>query len=419
MSRIVVLLVVLGLALLVDIYAFQGLRALARSWSDGWRTGAYIVYWVLAALAWLGLVMYGRLSAEEYRGLRAFIVAGFSINLMAKLFAGVALLIGDAVRVVQWVMQRVSNDPTPVAQGAKAISRSEFMGQAAAIAAAVPTFSITFGILSGAHDYRVRKHTVYLPNLPKSFDGIRIAQVSDIHSGSFFNKRAVQGGVDMLLGEKPDLVFFTGDLVNEQTSEVKDYTEIFSKLKAPLGVYSTLGNHDYGDYRQWPSEQAKAKNLEDMHRVVRDTLGYDLLLNENRTLTVDGESIALIGLENWGTRFSKYGDMVKAYAGTEEAPVKLLLSHDPSHWDAQVRKEFPDIDVMFSGHTHGAQFGVEVGDFRWSPSQYFYKQWAGLYQEGNQYLYVNRGYGYIGFPGRVGMPPEITIMELKRGNPPV
>lgn len=245
---------------------------------------------------------------------------------------------------------------------------------------------------------------------------MRIAQVSDIHSGSFFNKTAVKGGVEMLLGEKPDLIFFTGDLVNERTSEVRDYTEMFSKLKAPLGVFSVLGNHDYGDcYSGWTSDAAKAQNLKDMHAVVRNTLGYDLLLNENRTLTVDGASIGLIGVENWGNRFVQHGDLEKAYAGMEEMPVKLLLSHDPSHWDAKVRPGYPDIDVTFSGHTHGAQFGVELPNFRWSPSQYIYKQWAGLYQEGEQYLYVNRGYGYIGFPGRIGMPPEITIMELKKG----
>ena len=241
-----------------------------------------------------------------------------------------------------------------------------------------------FGILSGAHDYRIRKQVLKLPSLPSSLDGFRVLQISDIHSGSFFNRKAVIGGVEMMLAEKPDAIFFTGDLVNYQTSEVKDYIDIFSKVKAPHGVYSTLGNHDYGDYKSWPSASAKAKNLEDMVEAHK-LMGWDLLMNENRIIGKEGESIAIIGIENWGTgRFPKYGQMDQAYQGTASSPVKLLLSHDPSHWDAEVRKRYTDIDVMFAGHTHGFQFGVEIGDFRWSPSQYIYKQWADLYEEGQQ-----------------------------------
>lgn len=411
MSRIPVLLFVLTLAVLLDLYAYQVLKLVTRNLAEGWRTGIHFAYWILSLAAWVGIFLYGRASGEEHRWLRMVITTGFMINIMAKLFAGIVLLIGDIVRGGQWAWQQFSKPPEPT--GAP-ISRSQFLGQAALITSAIPTLSISYGVISGAHDYRVRAHQIKLPNLPRAFDGIRIAQVSDIHSGSFFNKTAVQGGVDMLLAEKPDVIFFTGDLVNEQTPEVKDYTPIFSKLKAPLGVYSTLGNHDYGDYREWPNDAAKAKNLLDMHQVVRNTLGYDLLLNENRTITVDGESIAIIGVENWGDRFVKHGDLAKAYAGIEELPTKILLSHDPSHWDAIVRPQFPDIDLTLSGHTHGAQFGIEIPGFKWSPSQYIYKQWAGLYQEGSQYLYVNRGYGFLGFPGRIGMPPEITIIELKK-----
>jgi predicted MPP superfamily phosphohydrolase len=273
---------------------------------------------------------------------------------------------------------------------------------------------MVYGIVSGAHDYRIRRKTVFLPNLPKSFDGITIGQISDIHSGSFFNKTAVKGGVEMFLKEKPDVIFFTGDLVNNETDEVRDYIDIFNKLNAPLGVYSITGNHDYGDYKQWASTEAKQKNFRDLIDAHR-TLGFDILLNQHRYIEQGGEKIAIIGNENWGGgRFTKYGKLDKAYSGIEDASLKLLLSHDPSHWDAQVRPLYPDIDMMFAGHTHGFQFGVEIGDFKWSPSQYVYKQWAGLYQEGSQYLYVNRGFGYLGYPGRVGIPPELTIIELKR-----
>ncbi|MBO9637911.1 MAG: metallophosphoesterase, partial [Siphonobacter aquaeclarae] len=298
--------------------------------------------------------------------------------------------------------------------GGDAITRSEFLAKAALVTAAIPAVGFTWGIISGAHDYRVRKVTLKLKNLPRSFEGLRIAQVSDIHSGSFYNKTAVKGGVDLLLAEKPDLVFFTGDLVNDRAEEVKDYKAIFEKVKAPLGVYSTLGNHDYGDYASWSSPQAKRQNLEDLKRVHRE-MGYDLLLDEHRFIEQNGDKIAILGIQNWGTGgFAQYGNLAKANAGTDEAAVKLLLSHDPSHWDAQVRTEFSDIDVQFAGHTHGMQFGIETPYFRWSPVQYRYKQWAGLYKEGDQQLYVNRGYGFLGYPGRVGMPPEITVFELQK-----
>ena len=218
----------------------------------------------------------------------------------------------------------------------------------------------------------------------------------------------------MMRNEKPDLFVFTGDLVNSETPEVRDYKDIFAKLSAPLGAYSTLGNHDYGDYKQWPSAKAKQKNLEDLVQVHKE-MGWDLLRNENRFIEVDGERIALLGVENWGKgRFTKYGDLDKAYAGTEGVETKILLSHDPSHWDAQVRPNHSDIDLTLSGHTHGFQFGVEIGNFRWSPSQYMYDQWADLYKKGNQQIYVNRGFGFIGYPGRVGILPEITILELVR-----
>ncbi len=218
----------------------------------------------------------------------------------------------------------------------------------------------------------------------------------------------------MLLQEKPDVIFFTGDLVNNQATEIKDYFPIFSQVKAPLGVFSTLGNHDYGDYITWPSPQAKQRNL-DMVKAAHREMGWNLLLDEHRMLSEGDGTLAIIGIENWGAgRFAKYGDLAKAHRGTDGADAKLLLSHDPSHWDAQVRPSFPDIDLALAGHTHGMQFGVEVGGFKWSPAQYVYKQWAGLYQEGEQFLYVNRGYGYLAFPGRIGMPPEVTILELTR-----
>jgi predicted MPP superfamily phosphohydrolase len=279
------------------------------------------------------------------------------------------------------------------------------------MAATVPVAVKGFNIINKAYEYQVRRIRIQLPKLPQAFHGLKIGQISDIHSGSFDNKVAVRGGLDLLMQEKPDVIFFTGDLVNRQTDEVDEYIDVFNKVKAPLGVYSVLGNHDYGEYRSWPSVQAKQQDFQDM-LTAHEELGWKLLRNENHILRDHGASLAILGVENWGIkRFSKYGKVEDAHTGTEEVPTKLLLSHDPSHWEAKVLN-YPDIDVTFSGHTHGFQFGIEAGGFRWSPSQYLYNQWAGLYQKGPQYIYVNRGYGFVGIPGRIGINPEITIVEL-------
>lgn len=253
------------------------------------------------------------------------------------------------------------------------------------------------------------------PNLPAAFEGLKLVQISDVHSGSLQDISAVNKGIDLILAQNPDLIFFTGDLVNDRATEMGPLKSSFARLKAPMGVYSTLGNHDYGDYVQWPSAADKQANLQALMQVHKD-MGWDLLMNEHRVLEKNGEKIAVVGIENWGAkgRFPKYGKMEEAVKGTENIPFKLLLSHDPSHWDAQVKPQYPDIDIMFSGHTHGMQFGLENPYFKWSPVKWMYKQWAGLYEDGAQKLYVNRGFGFIGYPGRVGIMPEITVIEFGR-----
>jgi uncharacterized protein len=406
--------IILALLVVIDFYVYQAVAVVTKDWTSVMKPIVRYGFWVPTIVCFIsiGYYVFGDPYSLSHQT-RTFLLTGIFAVYIAKLFAVLVLFVDDFQRGIRWVAKTFSRDETAVGSG-PAITRSEFLSKAALAAAAVPLGAMTYGVISGAHDYRVRKKTVYLPNLPKAFDGIRIGQVSDIHSGSFFNKTAVKGGVEMMLKEKPDVLFFTGDLVNNETTEVNDYIDIFAKFKAPLGVYSVTGNHDYGDYKHWSSQQAKAKNLQELveaHKV----MGFDILMNENRFIEVDGEKIAVIGIENWGGKgFSKYGKLDVAYKGSEEAPVKLLLSHDPSHWDLQVRPFYKDIDMAFAGHTHGFQFGVEIGNFKWSPSQYMYKQWAGLYQEGSQYLYVNRGFGFLGFPGRIGMPPELTVIELKR-----
>lgn len=269
--------------------------------------------------------------------------------------------------------------------------------------------------MSNRYNYQVRNIKLNFKNLPASFRGLRILQISDIHAGSFDSHESVEKGVLKIMEQKPDIIFFTGDLVNNKAEEFKPYIDLFSRLKAPLGIYSTLGNHDYGDYIKWESPMAKTANLEEL-KGMHAQMNWKLMMNEHVILQRGEESIAVIGVENWGGRanFPKYGDLKKACAGLEEknTSFKILLSHDPSHWDHQVTKEFKDIDLTLSGHTHGMQFGIEIPGLNWSPVQYLYKNWAGLAKENEQHLYVNRGYGFLGYPGRLGIMPEITVIEL-------
>jgi predicted MPP superfamily phosphohydrolase len=344
---------------------------------------------------------------------RIYLFAFSIILLICKLIGSTFILVDDLTRLIRWLFNLVY---TPTANGEAKVanlSRLKFLNQLALVMAAIPFSAFIYGMIKSGFDYKVRKVRLVLPNLPAAFNGLKIVQLSDIHTGSFVSSEPLEKALRMIQEQNADVIFFTGDLVNNITEEAIPYTEIFKQVKAPLGVYSTLGNHDYGDYVQWPSVEAKQKNFEDIKNLHAE-FGWKLLMNEHIILKKGDAEIAVLGVENWGAamRFPKYGDLKKAHAGTENFPVKLLLSHDPSHWDAQVRKQYPDIDLTFSGHTHGMQFGIEIPGFRWSPSKYIYKQWADLYQEGKQFLYVNRGLGFLGYPGRVGILPEITVVEL-------
>lgn len=412
----VLIAVVVGLLVFVIDYGFlQLVRPFLKNLHNYVRKAVLVFLWLITV--WTLGTLFSYYLADRldiHAGVNQWMMTILMIIYFSKTVSLIVLLLDDARMAIRKIVKSLRKSKREPAKG-DVMSRSLFIRKAALAASAIPLSTSAFGISYGAYDYRVKRRTIYLPRLPKSFDGLRIGHISDIHCNPGYYKKAVKGGVDLLMAEKADTIFFTGDLVNYTTDEVREYIHIFDKVKAPLGVYSVTGNHDYGSYISWPSEQAKQKNFSDFI-VAHKELGYDLLMNEHRFIEQGGDKIAIIGIENWGKgRFPKLGKLDVAYEGTDDAAVKLLLSHDPSHWDLQVRPDYQDIDVMFAGHTHGFQMGIEVGNIKWSPAQYSYKQWADLYREGDQYLYVNRGFGCIGFLGRIGMPPEITIIELKTG----
>lgn len=401
--------------MVVDIYAYGGLKVAISSLPISVQKALKILFWSLSVVTYLAFILFEPLSQNPATRKFLMIFATIGVaNVIGKILFALWLIIDDVIRLFRWIASR-SNEANSASSEGNKISRLKFLTVAGAATAAVPLLTMGWGVVSGAHDYTVKRRTLRLKNLPKSFEGFKILQISDIHTGSFWSKDAVKKGIEMINAQNADIVLFTGDLVNNISDELDDWIDVFGAIKAKQGVYSILGNHDYGDYHSWPNEAAKKANLDRLKSMQRQ-MGWDLLLDENRIIRKGEDEIALIGIENWGAkgRFPKYGDLSKAVKGTENVPVKLLMSHDPSHWRAQVIPEFPQIDVTFSGHTHGMQFGIEVGSVKWSPVKYFYPEWADLYTEGNQMLYVNRGFGYIGYPGRFGILPEITVFNMER-----
>jgi predicted MPP superfamily phosphohydrolase len=401
--------------LLLDVYVFIVIKTLSLSAIPGTRMIIFSIYWIVSILAVIGFLVFVFTGPEFLpKKLRTYLFATVIGLFLAQSLAALFFLIDDIRRLIQWGSWKFlsSNNGASIMNN-EGISRSVFLSWLGLAAGAILFGSFIYGY-TNKYNYRVKKVKLSFANLPESFVGLKIVHFSDVHSGSFMNKKAVIDGVEKIIAENADLIIFSGDLVNDRASEMKDYMHVFSKVKAPLGVYSTLGNHDYGDYVAWPHNGVtKAQNLINLATVHKD-LGWRLLINEHVRLEKNGEEIALIGIENWSNkaRFPKHGDMKKACAGTEKYPFKILISHDPSHWDAQVLTDYRDVDLTLSGHTHGMQFGVEIPGFKWSPVQYVYKKWSGLYEEGKQKLYVNPGFGFIGYPGRVGILPEITVIEL-------
>ncbi len=379
------------------------------------HTWLYYLYFGIVALVIVNLI-YQLMGSSEGRVLTpsksyafGFMLALLSFNLIIT----IVLFGEDIFRAIHWGFRKLvyRNETTYFS------SRRKFISQVALGLAAIPFASLLYGMYRGKYRFRVLNYTLYFEDLPDAFDGYRLTQISDIHSGSFDNKEKIEYAIDLINEQQSDVILFTGDMVNNKASEMLPWKSTFGRLKAKDGKFSVLGNHDYGDYVDWPTEADKAKNLEDLKRIQKE-IGFDLLLNEHRYLEKDGAKLALIGVENWGKGgFKKAGDLKKASSKIEANDFKVLMSHDPSHWEAQVVNDNYHYHLTLSGHTHGMQFGIEIpGWIKWSPVKWRYKQWAGIYKNLGQYINVNRGFGYLGYPGRVGIWPEITVIELKKGS---
>ena len=396
----------IAIAIAFDIYAYQAFRFLVKG---RWGT---ILYFVITAFIIGGMIY--QFSTGGRRNMSAttqlFIVA-FIIMMVCKIVIVATMLSEDVFRLVKGAIHGISGST----EGKAIPSRRKFMSQLALGLAAIPFASILYGVIKGRYNFKVLKYTLTFDDLPAAFDGYKITQISDIHSGSFDNVEKVNYAIDLINDQASDVILFTGDMVNNEASEMDPWQESFARLKAADGKFSVLGNHDYGDYVDWPSPAAKLANLDRLKEIQKE-MDFKLLLNEHQFIEKDGERLAIVGVENWGAGgFKKAGDLNKAIAGLDKNDFRILMSHDPSHWEFEV-KDHPDhFHLTLSGHTHGMQFGIEIpGWFKWSPVKYRYQYWAGIYEDAKQFINVNRGFGYLAFPGRVGIWPEITVIELKR-----
>lgn len=408
------------LILLLDLYLWKALRRSIKLWKPIVRGIFSSIYWlplflvILMGVSSIFVNLYlWRPHLATYFGGIIFIIYA------AKLFVIVFFLLADLIKIIRHAIRFAwhKKKKTPCPEPGNRISRGRFLQNVGLIGGGFVLSGLIIGAIRWAYDFRLRREFVRFPALPRPLDGVKIVQISDMHLGSWANESALQEAVDLINEEDADFVFFTGDLVNFLTREAYRFKDTLSQVTARYGVFAVLGNHDYGDYVRWASEAEKEKNLDELVEFYNE-IGWDLLRNSSKTVLVNGIPVAVLGVENWSAydRFPKYGDIDEALNGTDDAQFKILLSHDPTHWDRIIIKKYPDINLTLSGHTHGFQFGVELKNFKWSPAQYMYKRWAGLYDNPQakdpQYLYVNRGLGMIGYPGRIGILPEITVLDL-------
>ena len=388
-------------------YSYQAIKTFT---SNRWILFAYFLFVIMVVgnLIFYTLIL-DRSTANEPKLMYAI---GFFLSLFVfQILVTIFLMGEDIFRIPQGIYAYFSKIPD---QNQFLPQRRKLISQIAVGLAAMPFTSLLYGMFRGKYNFKVLTYELEYDDLPEAFEGFKITQISDIHSGSFDNTKKVQYGVDLVNAQGSDVVFFTGDLVNNKAEEILPWIETFKKINAKHGVYSVLGNHDYGDYMRWESPEAKKKNMQELEKAQKQ-MGWDLLLNQSRFIEKDGQRIAVIGVENWGSGFKQVGDLNKALADVSEKDFKILMSHDPSHWEAEVLPHPFKIHLTLSGHTHGMQFGIEIpGWIKWSPVKWRYKQWAGVYQESDQRLNVNRGFGYLAYPGRVGIWPEVTVITLTK-----
>ena len=389
-------------------YAFQAIKA---------STNQRIWWWLYLSIATFLLInlFIGLLQFDRSRGFSTYETYCFGLFFAMAVFqlmVGGMLLLEDLIRGMKGLINIVSQ--TTTSDNLYLPKRRAFISQLAIALGMIPSGALIYGMLKGKYNYQVLRYTLTYDDLPQSFDGYQITQISDIHSGSFDNAEKVQYGIDLINQQESDIILFTGDLVNNIAKEMRPWQNQFSTLSARHGVFSVLGNHDYGDYYQWPSEQDKVDNMNQLSTLQKE-MGWTLLRNEHHFIQRGKERLALLGVENWGTGFKRAGDLEKTLENVEEKDFKILMSHDPSHWEAQILPHAFPIHLTLSGHTHGMQFGIEIpGWIKWSPVKWRYKQWAGVYEQGQQKINVNRGFGFLAYPGRFGMWPEISVITLRR-----
>lgn len=416
-AHVVIFLLIL---VLIDLYAYQAFRFITKSYTKTAIRRIKILYWIVSGFCFMLLIL---MQFSDWHAwniyFRTYSFGLLIILITSKIVLDLFVLADDLIRFFRWLFIKISSsfkrpEPEETVRKGISMSRSEFIIRTGLLIASIPFFSMIYGMIYNAYKYQTRKLQLNLPGLPLSFDGFKIVQVSDIHTGSFLSTKPLTRAVKIINEQKPDVVFFTGDLVNYRHEEALPYMNILNKIEARYGVFSIFGNHDYGDYTKWKNKEAKENDVKEL-REIHSRMGWNLLWDDHHYIEQNGEKLTIIGVQNCSSHgFSNYGSLEKATENINYSPVNILLSHDPSHWDKEVNKKYPNIDLTLSGHTHGMQFGVEVPGFKWSPIQYIYKEWAGLYKEKNQYLYVNRGLGFIGYPGRVGILPEITLIELRK-----
>ena len=402
---------------LADLYLWSSIKKAVFNYKKWLMASLSILYWlpfITLILFALGATIVPIIDWND--PLRTYLLGFIMVFYTAKLLPIVFLLLADFVRIINRMFVLIQKDGRKkILEKKEGITRSKFLQYMGFISGGLVLGTMFTGMFKWVYQFNLVKEKIRIPHLPKSFEGLKIVQISDMHLGSWTSEKPLEQAVEMINATNPDIILFTGDLVNYATKEAFRFEDTLKKLQAKMGIYAILGNHDYGDYVKWPSAKAKEQNMTELYNFF-NRLDWKLMNNENHIFENGSDKLALLGVENWGAnpRFPRLGDIEKAMLGAEDADVRILMTHDPTHWEKVIIPNDYKIDLSLSGHTHGFQFGIEIKGVKWSPAQWMYKHWAGLYQDeqSGRYLYVNRGLGVIGYPGRIGILPEITLIEL-------